>query len=166
MHNNSTPKSTGDITIKETKRGIEFHAFNHERRRSLHIGTIKQRVYEKVAAVLEKPVPSFSLPVSEYKAIVKHAAEFIRIVPLNRDATYSISVQDFMRWGIPYDNQFYGRQMRVPLTKFNKVSTTAPRNAAVDAPVTPSTAPLWEQGSFLASQTFQEQFPLPPRRGE
>ena len=136
MHDKHTTK--GQISVKPNKRGIEFHTFNHERRRMLHIGTLRGSVYEKVAAILYKPEPSFALTLCEYNAAVENGAEFIRIIPQDHAATYSISIEDFKQLATPYSNPFYGDQSRVALRHFQRVSTTAPRTHRADNPIIPS----------------------------
>ncbi len=137
MQNNNTEQTiykAGEIQLKETRRGIEFHAFNFQRQRMLHIGTIKGQTYEKQAPILRRPEPSFSLPQSELGKVQECGAGFIRIITPDK-WTYSISVQDFDRWKEPYYNASYGPQWRVPLGKFEHVAVATKRNAKLDNPV-------------------------------
>lgn len=125
----------GEIQVKETKRGVEFHAFNWQRQRMLHIGTLKGATYEKVAVILRQPEPSFALTQSEFGAVQDCGAGFIRIVPPDKSGTYSISVQDFNRCKEAYYNAAYGGQWRVPLGKFASIAKVGKRNASADNPV-------------------------------
>jgi hypothetical protein len=135
MQNNNTIIKAGETVVKETKRGIEFHAFNFQRQRMLHIGTLSGQVYEKVAVILRQPEPSFALTQTEFGAVQETGAGFIRIVTPDKDATYAISVGDFQRHAEAYYNAAYGPQWRVPLGKFSHVATAARRNAHIDNPV-------------------------------
>ena len=132
----------GEIIVKETKRGIEFHAFNWQRQRTLHIGTLKGQTYEKQAVILRQPEPSFALTQSEFGAVMDCGAGFIRIIPQDKSGTYSISVQDFKRYAEAYYNAGYGGQWRVPLGKFSSTPKVAKRNAHTDNPVIEVAAPL------------------------
>ena len=133
--NNITIVKAGEIQIKETKRGIEFHAFNFQRQRMIHIGTLSGQIYEKVAPILRQPEPSFSLPQSEFGEVVEMGAGFIRIVTPDKSGTYAISVPDFKLHAEAYYNASYGPQWRVPLGKFSHVAKVAKRNARTDNPV-------------------------------
>jgi hypothetical protein len=138
----NTIVKAGEIHVKETKRGIEFHAFNWQRQRMLHIGTLKGSVYEKQAQILRQPEPSFAVTQTEFGALLDTGAEFIRIVPGDKSATYSISVQDFNRHKEAYHNPGYGPQWRAPLKFFSHTSKVAKRNAHIDNPVIEVAAPL------------------------
>jgi hypothetical protein len=131
----NTIVKAGEIQVKETKRGVEFHAFNWQRQRMLHIGTLKGSVYEKQAQILRQPEPSFAVTQTELGAILETGAEFIRIVPGDKSATYSISVRDFDRCKEPYYNAGYGGQWRVPLIRFSRTSKVSRRNPITDNPV-------------------------------
>jgi hypothetical protein len=125
----------GETQIRETRRGVELHAFNFQRQPMLHIGTLKGQTYEKQAEILRQPEPSFCLTQSEYGALVDMGAGFIRIIPGDKSRTYSISVQDFKRHAEAYFNGAYGPQWRVPLGKFASIAKVGKRNAAIDNPV-------------------------------
>jgi hypothetical protein len=159
-------KTYGEITTRKTKRGIEFHCYNFERNRTLHIGTLKGATYEAVKAILRNPEPSFTLTQAELAAAFEHGAQFIRIIPPDKAATYAISLADFKRLAVPYHNPWYGPQWRTPLGAFDRSAATAPRNAARDNPVAASSAPLWEQPIMTGFETYAAKFPLPQRRGE
>jgi hypothetical protein len=132
----------GSIITEETRKGIKFLAYNHERRRMLHIGTLAGAVYEKVAVILQKPEPSFALTQSEFGAVVEQGARFIRIIPPNKDGTYSISVKDFQRFGETYFNSNYGPQIRCALVHFARSGAVAKRNPHVDNPVLEQAEPV------------------------
>ncbi len=132
----------GEILLKDFGGTIQVHAFNVEKRKTIHIGTVVGICYEKVCPVLQKPEPSFSLTRAEYAAILETGAEFIRIVTSSRSGTYSISVQDFGRFGVPYHNAFYGDQLRVSLSRFTSSSKIAERNTHTDNPKLPTPQPL------------------------
>src|SRR5688572_16585714 len=101
----------GEIQTEEGKGGkLKFFAFNHQRGKRLHIGSLIGVVYEKVAPVLRQPEPSFSLTQSEFGAVTETGAGFVRIIPPDKSATYSISLQDFQRFSEPYYNVSYGPQ--------------------------------------------------------
>src|SRR5687768_8080949 len=134
MQNNNTTIKAGETVIRESKRGIEFHAFNWQRQRMLHIGTLSGQVYEKVAVILRNPEPSFALTQSEFGAVEEMGAGFVRIVTPAKDATFAISVNDFKRFKEPYYNSAYGPQWRVPLGKFSHVAKVAKRNPITDNP--------------------------------
>jgi hypothetical protein len=132
--NLSNLKTAGKIMIREGRKGLEFYAFNHQHRKQLHIGTLSGAVYEKTAPILEKPEPSFSLPQSELGAAIEQGAGFIRFIGRGRPGTFSISVQDFQKYGQPYFNQSYGPQVRVSLTKFAYSPRVSKRNPIMDSP--------------------------------
>ena len=125
----------GEIQIKETKRGLEFHSFNFQRQRLIHIGTIIGQVYEKQANVLRNPEPSFTLSRSEFVAAVEHGAVYLRVLPPG-GGTYSISLVDFNAKHESYYNAFYGPQMRCPLAEFQSINAVAIRNVMTDNPTT------------------------------
>lgn len=125
----------GKITLKETKRGIEFHSFNLQRQRMIHIGTLSGEVYEKVAVILRQPEPSFALTQAELGAVLDTGAGFIRIITPEKDKTYSISVRDFQLHKEAYRNLGYGDQWRVSLGKFSQIDKVRQRNPIIDSPV-------------------------------
>jgi hypothetical protein len=129
-----TNVKAGEIKARQGKRGLEIWAFSRERGQALHVGTIIDQLYEKIQPVLKKPEPSFSLTQSEFAAVLEAGAAFIRIITSARDATYSISVQDFARFGKKYFNQFYGPQLRVSLDHFSPSNEVSPRSARRDNP--------------------------------
>jgi len=136
LSNYSTNAQAGKIQIKEGKKGIEFYAFNFQHGKSLHIGTLIGRIYEKTAPILQKPEPSFSLPQSELGAAIEQGAEFIRFIARGAVGTYAISVTDFKQQARPYFNQSYGPQMRISLTNPNlsHTSKVVKRNPILDSP--------------------------------
>jgi hypothetical protein len=142
LDNTTSHVKAGDTIVKETKRGIEFHAFNWTRQRMLHIGTLKGQTYEKQAEILRQPEPSFCLTQSEFGAVVDCGAGFIRIIPQDKTGTYSISVSDFRRHAEAYYNGAYGPQWRCALIHFQRTSKVAKRNAHTDNPVIEVAAPL------------------------
>lgn len=141
MFNNTIIKA-GEIHVKETKRGIEYHAFNWSRQRMLHIGTLRGQVYEKQAQILRQPEPSFAVTQTELGALIETGAEFIRVVLPGKAATYSISLEDFNRHKEAYYNPGYGPQWRTALKYFQHVTKIAKRNAAIDNPVREQPQPL------------------------
>lgn len=148
----------GKIQTRQTERGIELHSFNFERQRVLHIGTISGAVYEKGnAAILRNPEPSFNLTQSEYGAAVENGAEFLRVIPADKSATYSISLENFKRFAEPYFNSTYGPQWRCPLSKFSATNRTGKRNPITDNPRTGTPTPHYERPTFT-------QLPLMPKR--
>ena len=84
--------------------------------------------------ILQKPEPSFALTQAEFGAVLEAGAGFIRLIPSDRSATYSISVQDFQQHARSYYNSGYGPQLRVSLSKFAKTSKVSRRNAHIDSP--------------------------------
>ncbi len=140
--NSTTIAKAGEIVIKETRRGIEFHAFNEQRKRVLHVGTLIGRTYEKVQPILMKPEPSFSLTQAEYSAVLSSGAEFVRIVLPDKRGSYAIDVQSFGRYGEKYFNVFYGPQLRVPLIRFAFTSRVSKRNKVTDNPVLERPGPI------------------------
>jgi hypothetical protein len=140
--NDTTITKAGEIQVKETKRGIEFHAFNWQRQRMLHIGTLKGQTYEKQAEILRQPEPSFCLTQSEFGAVQDCGAGFIRIIPQDKSGTYSISVSDFKRHAEAYYNGAYGPQWRCALIHFASIAKVAKRNAHTDNPVIETPQPL------------------------
>jgi hypothetical protein len=131
----TTFHKAGQIQVREGKKGTEFYAFNFQHKKPLHIGTLIGSVYEKTAPILHKPEPSFSLPKSELGAAIAQGAAFIRFIARGAFGTYSISVEDYERYGEPYYNAAYGPQIRVPLTKFQRIAKVEKRNPIVDNPV-------------------------------
>ncbi len=135
MSQSNNIMKAGEIQVKETKGGKEFHAFNWQRQRMIHIGTLSGDTYEKVAVILRQPEPSFALTQSELGALIETGAGFIRIITPEKDKTYSMSVQDFQLHKEAYHNLGYGPQWRVPVGKFSSIAKVAPRNPIVDSPV-------------------------------
>ncbi len=132
----------GEIAVRETQRGFQFFAFNEQRKKTLHIGTMIGQTYEKVAPVLQFPEASFALTQAEYVAILETGAQFIRIVTPGKSATYAISVQDFGKFSQPYHNAFYGDQLRTSLDHFAYSGRTAKRNTHTDNPKLPKPGPI------------------------
>jgi hypothetical protein len=126
----------GGIYLEEGKKGkVKFYAFNHQRGKRLHIGTLSGVTYEKVAVILRQPEPSFALTQSEFGAVIESGAGFIRIIPPDKSGTYSISVKDFERHKAPYFNSGYGGQWRVSLPHFAYSAAVTKRNSRTDNPV-------------------------------
>lgn len=132
----------GEIVTKSTKRGIELHAYNWQRQRMLHIGTLRGVVYEKQAQILQRPEPSFAVTQTELGAILETGAEFIRVVLPSKSVTYSISVQDFQDHKQAYHNPGYGPQWRCSLKYFVHVMKIAKRNSVIDNPVIAQPRPI------------------------
>lgn len=134
MSQNKYITEWGDVYTKETKRGLEFHAYNRERGRSIHIGTMKGTTYEKGrVSILEKPEPSIALKPDECKAAVDAGATVFRAQTKDGD-TYVIGLDDFNRLKVEYFNPTYGTQWRVPLCYFQRSGTTVKRNPILDTP--------------------------------
>jgi hypothetical protein len=134
MQSNNTLKG-GEIQIRETNRGIEFHAFNFERQRVIHISTLQGACVEKgYAVILRNPEPSFTLTQSEYGAYVDSGAQYLRCIPGDQSATYSISLENFKRHAESYFNPRYGPQLRCPLSRFSATNRTGKRNPLIDTP--------------------------------
>ena len=124
----------GKIKIVEERGKVKLFAFNHQRRKQIHIGSVIGATYEKMAAILIKPEPSFLLNQAELGAIEEVGAGFIRIIPIDRSGTYSISVQDFKRHAQPYYNASYGPQLRCAKTWFESTPQVQKRNNFTDNP--------------------------------
>lgn len=131
----------GKIEIREGKRGAEVYA----RSRARPIGTIIGAVYEKVTAILYSPEPSISMTQAEYTAVVDSGAVYLRCIPSDKSATYSISLADFKANSEPYQNNQYGSQLRVPLSAFQSSRAVAPRNSLVDNPKPTRNVPIIRQ---------------------
>jgi hypothetical protein len=132
----NTVLKAGEIQVRETKRGIEFHAWNHERQRMIHIGTLLGQVYEKGnCTILRQPEPSICLPQSEYGAVMETGAVYLRCIPPDKSGTFSISLQDFKRHAEAYYNAGYGPQWRCALQYFQSIAKTGRRNPIIDNPV-------------------------------
>ena len=127
------------IEIKQGKKGIELWAYNCEREKLLHIGSIEGAVYEKQANILQNPKPSFCLTVGELAAILEHGATFLRVACRGRK--YAISLQDFQNHGKQYASAWYGAQIRCELVHFQGITTNRKRNRIIDNP-TRQTTPL------------------------
>jgi hypothetical protein len=138
---NSITKA-GQITTEQSGGKVKFFAFNHERGKPLHIGSLVGVVYEKTAPILNKPVPSFCLPQSELAAIEQAGGQFIRFIARGAVGTYAISLDDFKLHGESYFNAGYGLQVRVPLAKFSSVPKTAKRNSITDNPAISQARPV------------------------
>jgi hypothetical protein len=131
---NNTIFKGGEIEVRESRRGIELRCFNFERQRVVHIGTVAGATYEKVAVILRQPELSFALTQSEFAAVLETGAQFIRIVPPDKSATYAISVSDFQKHAEPHYHHRYGPQLRCALIHFSRTSKVAPRNSVTDNP--------------------------------
>jgi len=143
----------GVITTKEGKGGkLKFYSYNHERGKSLHIGTLIGQTYEKVAVILRQPEPSLTLTSLELQAVQDAGGLYVRFI-VDRSRTFSISVRDFIRHTEKFYNRQYGPQLRVPLKHFEFSPVVAKRNARRDNPVIeqPSitSLPMWEQPSLF-----------------
>lgn len=124
----------GDVYTKETKRGLEFFAYNRERGRSIHIGTLKGTTYEKGrVSILLKPERSIALKPEEYQAAVDAGGVVFRAQTTDGE-TYTIMFEDFHRLKIEYFNPTYGKQWRVALSYFQRSATTTKRNPVLDTP--------------------------------
>lgn len=139
---NTIISQAGKITVREGKKGIEFYAFNHEHKKSLHVGTLSGQVYEKTAPILRQPEPSFCLPMSELAAIEQQGGQFIRFIARGTVGTYAISLQDFKLYGERYFARGYGYQTRVPLTRFAYSPKVVKRNAILDNPPLETAGPI------------------------
>jgi hypothetical protein len=133
----------GNIQVRPGERGVEFHSWNHQRERMLHVGTLSGVTYEKQAQILQRPEPSFALCESELHAIEENRGEFIRIV--SGGSTYSISLEDFKRYAVPYFNPSYGPQLRASLRYWVYVAKKAKRNARRDNPVIQTSEPFTQR---------------------
>jgi hypothetical protein len=124
----------GDIFTKKGKRGLEFHAYNRERGRSVHVGTLSGGVFEKGrVSILRKPEPSIALKPDEYQSAKDAGATVFRAQTVDGE-TYVIRLDDFHRLKVEYFNPTYGKQLRVPLCHFQRSGTTVKRNAVLDNP--------------------------------
>jgi hypothetical protein len=140
---NNTVLKAGEIQVRETRRGIEFHAWNHERQRLIHVGTLLGQVYEKGnCTILRQPEPSICLPQSEYGAAVEVGAVYLRCIPPDKSGMYAISLEDFKQHAEPYHNISYGPQWRGSLRFFQFSSKVGKRNPIIDNPVIPINEPL------------------------
>lgn len=135
LDDTTTFTKTGEIRLEESKGKVKFFAFNHEHKKSLHVGSLIGVTYEKTAPMLRKPEPSFCLPSSELAAIEQAGGQFIRFIARGSVGTYAISLEDFKRHGERYFNAGYGYQVRVPVVKFAYSAKVAKRNPIVDNPV-------------------------------
>jgi hypothetical protein len=136
MSEYNTINQAGKIILKQGKKGIEFWAFNHERKKDLCIGTLSGQVYEKTVPILRQPEPSFCLPLSELAAIEQEGGQFLRFIARGEvSGTYVISLDDFKLHGERYFARGYGYQTRVPLTKFQHSLRVSKRNPIIDNPV-------------------------------
>jgi hypothetical protein len=138
----TTIHKAGEIEVRQTRKGYGFYAFNHTHKKILCIGTIAGATYEKEAQVLQKPELSFCLPVAELNAVKAYDAQYIRIIPSNKSATYAISVTDFERFGEPFYNAFYGKQIRCALRYFQRSAKVVKRNPIIDNPPIETHDPL------------------------
>lgn len=136
LKNQTQSTKAGEITLEEGKKGkVKFYAFNRQRGKRLHIGTLQGATYEKVAVILRQPEPSFALTQSELGAVIETGAGFIRIIPPDKSGTYSIAIKDFQRHKQPYFNSGYGPQWRVPLAHFAHSAAVQKRSPRRDNPV-------------------------------
>jgi len=134
MVTNVSISEWGDVYTKEAKRGLEFYAFNRERGRSLHIGTLKGTTYEKGrVSILLKPERSIALKPEEYQAATEAGGVVFRVQTTDGE-TYVIMFDDFNRLKDEYYNPTYGKQWRVALHYFQRSATTAKRNPILDTP--------------------------------
>jgi hypothetical protein len=123
------------IEIRAKGEDREVLAFNQERGKWLHVGTISGQTYEKGnASILHRPVPSFTLTKTEYTEVTQAGAEYLRLIPHDKSATYCLSLARFYQVAEPYSNAWYGDQLRVPLSKFERAATTRKRNKRTDNP--------------------------------
>jgi hypothetical protein len=132
----------GSIQVQEGKKGLEFFAFNHERGKPLHVGTLSGLTYEKTAPLLRKPEPSFCLPTSELAAIEHYGGQFIRFVARGSIGTYAISLEDYKRHAEKYYNAAYGYQMRCSLKWLSYSPKVSKRNPIVDNPPVATSQPV------------------------
>jgi hypothetical protein len=124
-----------EIQVRQTAKGTEIHSFNYQKNKRLHIGTISGQVFEKGnISILQKPEPSICLMVAELQEAENAGALFLRCISADKKSTYSISLGDFRANAEPYDNGYYGRQLRCKLTKFQYIGAVVQRNAILDNP--------------------------------
>jgi hypothetical protein len=147
----NTLLKAGEISLKQTKRGLEFHAWNHERQRLIHVGTLRGVTYEKGnCTLLRQPQLSICLPQSEYGAVVEAGAEFFRAISPDKSAKYTISVAGFKEHAEAYYNRGYGPQWRCPVQFFSYVGDIIERrNEPQHIDTTP--APQYEQPSLFST---------------
>lgn len=130
--NNQTIKA-GEIETRQTRRGLEFWAYNLQRGEPVCIGTQLDRVYEKVQPVFRQR-KTFNITRAEYAAILEAGASFINIVLPDKSMMYSIGVERFARYAQPYDHSQYGSQLCCPLKYFSPSDQVSPRNQRRDNP--------------------------------
>lgn len=136
LQDNFTSKA-GKIEVQESKKGLKFFSFNHQRGKLCHIGTLKGRTYEKAAQVLRQPEPSLTLTSMELEAVKEAGGQFVRFI-INNAQTYSIDVLTFTNNAVKFYNPSYGYQLRVSLKYFQFANAYTKRTAATDNPVLPS----------------------------
>ncbi len=123
MQNNNRFSQTlqpGEVYIE----GDKLYAFNLEHKETRCIGTIRRfprgAVYSKDGQILRWPEPSLCFSESEFSAILSSGVEFVHIQV--GDALYAIDLQRFAMFGKPFHNAKYGRQVRLPLTRFQRTN--------------------------------------------
>ena len=126
--------SGGKIKIKTTKRGVEFHGWNFQRQRMIHVGTLQGQVYEKGNVTIFRKLNTINLPQSEYSAAVEAGAQFLRCIPRDQSCTYSISLKDFYRLKVDYHDPTYGPQWCCSVDMFLRTGKVSKRNPMIDAP--------------------------------
>jgi hypothetical protein len=141
---------SGEVKIKQSARGLEFHAFSPGLNRVIHVGTLRGQVYEKATAILRKPEPSISMTQAEYGAALDAGAVYLRCIPSGDDVTYAISLEDFRRHAESYYNPSYGPQWRCPLRYFETTARKGKRSLITDNPKAGGAA-----GEFVKPQAQQ-----------
>ena len=137
LHDTTKILQPGDVQPVRTSKGWEFFGHNpNPHKKHKPFGTLTAGVFEKVSPPLMRPEPSFTLSRAELKALVSLEAVMIQIS--DRSDIYTISLAEFMRLAIPYDNLFCGRQWRVPVIYFERHST-----AAEEIVIKPLKRPSW-----------------------
>jgi hypothetical protein len=132
----------GNIAIREGQRGKEFHCFNLQRKKMVHVGTLIGVTYEKITAILLRPEPSISLTRNEFNTAQDSGALFLRFISSDKSRTYCISTADFRQHASPYYQENYGKQWRCPLSAFQSTSAVVKRNLIIDNPVLPTQQPI------------------------
>jgi hypothetical protein len=125
----------GEILVKKTRQGVQFHAYNHEHNKFLCIGSVIGQVFEKVAPILRLPEPSICVSESEFAAALEAGALYLCVLPRG-GGTYGISLADFRKHAKPYYNPSYGPQYRCSLEFFEYSFETRKRNPHLDNPTT------------------------------
>lgn len=127
------------ITTKKTKRGITLQAFNYTQNKYVGVGSVSGATYEKGNAAILKVVrgeysPSFALTVAELEAARNLDATFLRCITPEPKTTYSISLNDFERYGKKHTNAYYGEQIACSVEYFAKTGNNKKRNSILDNP--------------------------------